>query len=47
VESITEEAIVQFMEYISFFFKVLLDAQGLFIEYVFYFNEISSALFVL
>ena len=35
------------MEDIIFDFKILLDAQGLFIEYVFYFNELSSDLFVL
>jgi len=47
VESITEETVVQFMEDVIFFFKILLDAQELFIEYVFYLIEISNALFVL
>ena len=35
------------MEDVIFFFKILLDAQELFIEYVFYLIEISNALFVL
>jgi hypothetical protein len=47
VESITEETVVQFMEDLIFFLKILLDAQELFIKYVFYFIEISIALFVL